>query len=146
MVRFIRKTIFCKFILVGLGACLLLHPSTLIKPVYADSHGEIRLYKLNKKGQLVKQRWLGDAENQVCQNTKKSRKVHRISQIGFDYCQFYSAENCNSDSVLAAMWAGKRYKSKDIDIKKPQEKLYKGSEWYLHFEQNVEIKSWICSY
>ena len=119
--------------------------SFLIKPSYADNHGKVRIYEVNKKGQMNKRRWMGKPENQVCHNSSKPRLAHRFSQIGYDFCLFFSEENCSEESVVTAMWNGKRYKSKDIDVKQPQEKIYQGSQWYFHPSENIEIKSWVCT-
>ncbi len=104
------------------------------------------MYKLNKKGQLIKQRWLKDTEVPGCHDTLKSRKVHRFAQVGFAYCQLFTSESCAPESVLQVMWGGGKYRTATFDLDEPQEKIVKGTEWVLDPEKNVIVRSWSCSY
>ena len=112
----------------------------------ADHHGNVRFYKLNSKDQYVKQRWLKDREKPGCRDLKRSRKVNRFAQTGFAWCTVYSGDACAAGSELPVMWGGKHYRTADIDITQPQNKLLPGSEWYLHPDENIKIGSWYCEY
>ena len=127
-----------------LGATILTFPMPDL--ALADSHGKVRMYKLNKKGQLLKQRWLKDEEVAGCHDTFKARNVHRFAQVGYAYCQLFSTEGCQAGSEVTAKWGGERYKSADFDLDEPQVNLPKGTEWFLHESENVQIKSWACYY
>ena len=112
----------------------------------ADDHGSIRLYKLNKKGQPVKQNWVGKQGKEGCHNLRLKREVFRVAQVGYEYCVVYGEKDCTSGSEVQAMWDGKRYRVADIDVKKPQTQLLRGSKWVLNPEENVIIRSWRCEY
>ena len=112
----------------------------------ADNHGKVRMYKINKKGQLLKQRWLKDDEVPGCHDTIQARNVHRFAQVGFEYCHIYSKEGCESGSELFVTWRGKRYKNADFDIEQPQSRIARGTEWYLHETENLKVRSWACYY
>ena len=117
-------------------------------PVIADDHGKIRVYKLNKKDQLVRQRWGNKIRPINCHNLKKPREVHRFAQTGYEFCQIFSARNCVAGSEVLAMWDGNKYRIKgvEIDTEQPQLYLYRGSKWLLDPEKNVEITSIRCQY
>ena len=127
-----------------LAAVLLVAVS--ITPAIADNHGKVRMYKLNKKGQLLKQRWLRNTEQSGCHNTLKKSEVHRFAQVGFTYCQLFSAKNCAGESVLAVTWGGGEYRTATVDLDQPQEQIVQGTQWYLDPEQNVVVNSWSCAY
>ena len=109
-------------------------------------HGKLRMYKLNKKDQPIRQKWLSKTNEAGCHNTLKSRAVYRFAQLGFDYCALYAKEDCASGSEVSATWGGKKYKNADVDIKEPQINLQKGTEWFLKPDENVTIRSWSCVY
>ena len=139
--RFLKLSPVIGFFLTILSVSLMSVPA-----VQADDHGSIRLYKLNKKGQPVKQNWVGKQGLAGCQNLRLKREVFRVAQIGYEYCVVYSKKDCESGSEVQAMWDGKRYRVADIDIKQPQTKLLRGSKWVLNPDQNVIIRSWQCEY
>ena len=119
-------------LLVVLAASLLL--TIPFAPAHADDHGKVRMYKLNKKGQLLKQRWLTDTEQPGCHNTLSERKVHRFAQVGFAYCQLFSAENCTGESVLAVEWGGGKYRTATVDLDKQKKKIIQGTEWNCSYQ------------
>ena len=108
------------------------------------SNASIRLYKLNNKGQLINQRWLGDTDEEGCHNLRAVRKVHRFAQVGYSYCELYREKGCSEGSQVAAKWRGSKYRKADIDVKQPQQRLLPGSNWYLDPDKNIEIASWYC--
>ena len=115
-------------------------------PAVADDHGKLRMYKMNSKGQLNRQKWLKDTEKPGCHNTLKARKVHRVAQVGFKWCKIYEQEDCTKGTAVKATWGGDKYKDAPFDFAKPQLKLVKGTEWILDPEGNVTIRSWKCIY
>jgi hypothetical protein len=112
----------------------------------AGETASIRLYRLNKKGQLINQRWVGDTDEDGCHDLRGFRKVHRFAQVGYAYCELFQEHGCSKESQVTAMWHGRKYRKADIDITQPQERLLPGSLWYLDPEKNVEISSWSCQY
>jgi hypothetical protein len=130
----------------GIICLLFLAISTVPFDAISHDHGKIRIYKLNKKGQLARQKWLKDVDQAGCHNTFKSRQVHRFSQIGYKYCTIYSEENCNGGSELSATWQGKKLKKANFEMDVPQTQLIPGSDWFLHIDGNLTIKSWFCAY
>ena len=127
---------------------LLILPASLVlvSPLRADDHGSVRIYKLNSKDQLVKQRWIKNRHLSGCRDLRRSRKAYRFAQTGFAWCTVYADGDCAEGSEIAAMWRGKNYRTADIDINKPQTKMLPGSEWYLDEDSNIKIGSWFCSY
>ena len=118
-----------------------------ISPQVAGSdHGSVRIYKLNSKGQPVRQRWIRKEEEPGCHDFRGRREVHRFAQVGFAWCTVYSGDKCAAGTEMPAMWRGERYRSADIDISKPQVRLLPGALWYLHDSKNVEMGSWACYY
>ena len=113
---------------------------------YADDHGKVRIYKLNKKDQLVRLRRIKMEAGSVCNNQKKNQKAHRFALIGFKSCTVYDNKNCRSGDEVSALWGGGKYRSADIDISQPQTLLLEGTEWYFSSQENVTIRSWSCSY
>ena len=119
---------------------------TISQPVLSHDHGKVRMYKLNKKGQPVRQKWLKDTDEEGCHSSFKSRKVFRFAQVGYAYCVLYSGKDCAEGSEVPAKWLGDKYKNANFDIDKPQTKLPKGTEWFLSQDQNIKINSWYCEY
>ena len=113
---------------------------------HGDGNGKIRMYKLNKKKQLVKLNWIKGGGEMVCVNSKKRRDIHRFAQIGYEFCQLFAEKDCEAGTEVTAMWTGKKLRNTDIDISRPQTKLLQGSEWITHPEKNTAIRSWFCSY
>ncbi len=115
-------------------------------PSLGEHHGSVRVYKLNSKGQFVRQRWIKDDEVEGCHDLRRTRKVNRFAQVGFAWCTVYSGDDCEAGSEIPAMWRGDRYRSADIDVSQPQIRILPGAEWYLHADANVKMGSWACSY
>lgn len=116
------------------------------QPGFTDEHGKLRMYKLNSKGQPVRQKWLKDTEEEGCHTSFRSREVYRFAQLGFEFCTLYSQDDCAAGSEVPATWGGRKYVKADFDIEQPQNRLLEGTEWYLHPEENIEISSWYCEY
>ena len=114
--------------------------------VKADNHGSVRIYQLNSKGQLLRQRWIRNEEEPGCHDFRGQRDVYRFAQVGFAWCTVYSGDKCMPGTEMPAMWRGDRYRKADIDISQPQTRLLPGSLWYLHQDANVEMGSWACFY
>jgi len=114
----------------------------------ADDHGSIRLYKLNKKGQVIGQRWSRKLDVDGCYNLSKPRKAHRFAQIGYRYCRVFTQKECPAGSELAAMWTGKKYRVEglEIDTDQPQRRLFRGSKWVFDEKKNIFIMSIYCTY
>jgi hypothetical protein len=112
----------------------------------ATDHGSVRIYKLNSKGQPVRQRWIRNEEDPGCHDFRGQRDAHRFAQVGFAWCTVYSGDKCAPGSEIPALWRGERYRRADIDISQPQVRLLPGSQWYLHPSGNVEMGSWECRY
>ncbi len=110
----------------------------------ASDHGKVRMYKMSKKGQLFKQRWLSNVSGEGCHGTLKKRNVHRFAQVGFDYCQVFSKPNCEPESALSVIWKGKQYRQAELET--VQLKILRGTQWYLHPYKNVDVRSWSCFY
>ena len=137
----------CAFrVIITLTQIAFLSGLTMPEPVLSHDHGKVRMYKLNKKGQPVRQKWLKDTDEEGCHSTFKARKVFRFAQVGYAYCILYSGESCAAGSEVSAKWLGEKYKNADFDIDEPQTKLVKGTEWFLSQDQNIEINSWYCEY
>jgi len=129
---------------IGIAVCLFL--SGMPEMEYADSHGKIRMYKVNNKGQHSLLRWIKDAEVEGCNSSSRDREFQRFSQSGYNFCQLYSEEDCLPGSEVTAKWGGKRYRVADIDVSQPQLKLLRGTKWMLAVDENVTIRSWYCEY
>ncbi len=112
----------------------------------SHDHGNVRIYKLNKKGQALKQRWAKDTEIEGCHSSKKQKEAFRFAQAGYAYCTIYAEQDCESGSEIGAKWGKKKYRSADFDIDEPQIKLLKGDSWMISEEENTLIRSWFCSY
>lgn len=112
----------------------------------AHDHGKVRMYKLNKKDQPIRQKWLSNTDKAGCHGTRKTRAVFRFAQVGYDYCILYAKENCAEGFEVPGKWGGKKYKNAEFDIDEPQIRLLRGTEWYLNNSQNTSIKSWFCAY
>jgi hypothetical protein len=137
----------CAFrVIVTLTLIVFVAGLSISQPVFSHDHGKIRMYKLNKKGQPIRQKWLKDTDEEGCHSSFKARKVFRFAQVGFRYCVLYSGKNCVVGSEVSATWGGKKYKNAKFDIDEPQTKLVKGTEWFLSQDENMEINSWYCEY
>jgi hypothetical protein len=115
-------------------------------PCPADHHGSVRIYKLNSKNQLVKNRWVKREHKPGCHDLRGRKKAHRFAQTGFDWCTIYRGDKCEPGTELGAMWRGKKYRTADIDVSQPQIQLLPGSDWYLDQSRNIEMGSWACEY
>ncbi|MEM7195571.1 MAG: hypothetical protein AAF402_11510 [Pseudomonadota bacterium] len=111
-----------------------------------DDHGKIRLYKLNSKGQEVRQKFVGNQGESGCFDFRIRRDAVRFAQLGYEYCELFSKKSCESNSQIEAMWTGSKYRVVDIDITKPQLKIYRGAKWQLSAEGNIKVASWRCQY
>ena len=116
------------------------------QPVLSHDHGKVRMYKLNKKDQPVRLKWLKDTNEEGCHSLFKTRKIFRFAQVGYSYCVLYSGESCAVGSEVSAKWLGKKYKNATFDVDEPQTKLVKGTEWFLSQDENIKINSWYCEY
>ena len=94
--------------------------------VNADQHGSVRMYKLNSKNQLNKQRWVKKSHQEGCHSLSRKKKAHRFAQVGFAWCTVYSKKQCKAGSELQARWEGGKYRNADIDADAPQTQLLKG--------------------
>lgn len=110
----------------------------LAVPAQAD----VRFYRINKKGQETESEFVFNADERGCHNFPLSRKVHRVAQVRFEYCEVFTESDCRDDSIVTARWAGKRKKSPDK--KQPTTRLSPGAMWVLSEEGNVKVKSWRC--
>ncbi|MGI9318214.1 MAG: hypothetical protein ACR2QW_12865 [bacterium] len=124
---------------------VLLFLSAMI-PCKADHHGSVRIYKLNKKDQLIKSRWVKHSDKPGCHDLRGTKKAHRVAQVGYAWCTIYSGDSCEPGTELSAMWRGKKYRTADIDVTKPQVRLLQGSDWFLDQSSNIKIGSWACEY
>ena len=121
-------------------------PALIGESALANGSASIRLYRLNSKGQLINQRWVGDTDEDGCHDLRGSRKVHRFAQVGYAYCELFREHGCSKESQVTAMWHGRKYRKADIDVTQPQQRLLPGSLWYLDPDKNIEIASWSCRY
>ncbi len=119
---------------------------TGLNPAFADNHGSVRIYKLNSKDQLLKQRWVKDGDQPGCHDVRRRRSAHRFAQVGYSWCAVFTGDKCKSGTEVAAMWRGGKYRTADIDISLPQIRLLPGSRWYLDESKNIQIGSWFCEY
>jgi hypothetical protein len=134
---------YCRFGVIGLSFLAI---CAISFEAFSHDHGKVRIYKLNNKGQLLRQDWLDDVDEAGCHNTFKSRKAHRFSQIGYEYCTVYAEEDCKNGSELPATWKGKKLKRANFEMDEPQIQLIQGSDWFLHNDKNLIIRSWSCAY
>ena len=131
------------FIAIACSAFLITAASQL---AIADNHGSVRIYKLNKKKQLVKQRWVKKDERPGCHDLRGNKKAYRFAQVNFAWCTVYKGDDCAAGTELRALWRGREYRAVDIDISMPQIKLLPGADWYLSADQNIKMGSWYCEY
>ncbi len=137
----------CAFrVIITLTQIAFLAGLSIPQTVFSHDHGKIRMYKLNKKGQPIRLKWMGDSNEAGCQSSFKTKKIFRFAQVGYAYCVLYSGENCAAGSEVSAKWHGRTYKNADFDVDQPQTKLVKGTEWFLSQDKNIEINSWYCEY
>jgi len=98
----------------------------------------IRFYNLNKKKQLnrliIRKKRL---EKAGCHNFSGTKKIYRLTQIGYKYCQLFSTKNCTSGSEIQGSW-----KEKKLSMQFTQ-----GGEWLFIGENSsgVKAKSWLCN-
>ena len=115
---------------------------TLTSAAYAGSTN-VRMYKLNNKEQKIRI-ILRKAEQPGCHNMPlRGKQVAQFAQKGFAWCNVYSERNCAEESIVPALWTGKRYRKIEFDQTKPQLKLFPGSDWQLPTEDK-RILSWYC--
>ena len=129
-------------LLTFLGACT---------SVSTDQHarsgnGVVRVYAFDGEGHLERQIWPRDTNKEGCHRLSRLRSVHRFAQKGFEYCQVFNSRTCEMGTEVSAVWGGKDYRIVDIDADEPQFKLYRGTNWLLDVEGNVQIGSWACYY
>ena len=117
-----------------------------LQTAFASDHGSVRMYKLNSKDQLVKNRWVKKSERPGCHNVRGGKKVHRFAQVGFAWCTVYVGGDCRVGSEIPAKWRGKSYRTADIDVSQPQIQILPGSNWYLDEKKNIQVGSWYCQY
>jgi len=97
----------------------------------------IRFYKLNDKQQLnrlvIRKSRLKKAG---CHNFLGTKKIYRLTQIGFKSCQLFSEKNCLNGSEIEGIW-NNTDKAKEFK---------QGGEWLfnLQFSNGEKAKSWSC--
>ncbi len=96
---------------------------------------EIRFYTVNSKQQQSLISLVTGTGKPGCHNFLTKRRVHRISQVGFESCGVYAERNCNTDTAITARWKNK---------KKPTTVLTPGGRWFLEGERGTKIASWEC--
>ncbi len=114
--------------------------------VLADDHGKVRIYKLNKKQQLLRQRRMEKSGVAGCHGLSRPGQVHRFAQSGYAYCALFAENNCRQGTEITAKWHGKKYRSANVDLTRPQVRLLPGSQWILAPYRNTAIQSWFCRY
>ena len=130
----------------GVGIIVTALSLAVVDLAAADDHGSVRIYRLNSKDQLVKQRWVKDDNQAGCHSLSRKRKAHRFAQVGFAWCSVYLEKGCKPGTEAPAKWAGGRYRNADINVDGSQTKLLRGSKWYFHPTENILIASWACEY
>lgn len=119
-----------------------------LTPTYGSDSEEsvVRVYKLNKKGQLSRKKWVKTVSPGKCFNARKIQEVHRFAQLGYEFCEIFREKNCSADQRVTAIWQGRHYRvgGKEIDTSKPQIQFGRGTKWVLHPTENVKVGSLIC--
>ena len=110
--------------------------------VSISAFADIRFYRINKQGQQYRNELVPNAAKTGCHSFAKARKVFRVAQVRFAYCEVYSSRQCEPDSILSARWTGKRSKQGDHD--EPVTQFTPGAMWVLAEKTNVKVRSWRC--
>ena len=112
-------------------------------PVLSEPDGAARMYKINKKKQERRINLKEAGRQKGCHNLRFGKKVHRFAQAGFEWCSIYAEEDCAADSLIPAMWEGRRYRRVEFDESEAQAKMYPGTDWIVQSE-GERIQSWYC--
>ncbi len=135
----VRRFGYARLLLMSLLVC------GLVQLSYAGkTRLDVKFFKLNKKGQLVRYHLLMNTDEPGCHNLSRKHKVHRFGQIGYLDCQLFSERNCTASSQLKATWSGDEYRNGNFDISQPQLDLIPGTMWLLAADKNEIVRSWSC--
>ncbi len=96
---------------------------------------DIRLYTVNSKGQQGLVRFVTGTDKPGCHDLPIKRRIHRASQVGFDYCRLFSERDCNEEAVVSVRWKNK---------KPPTDRLTPGARWFLPGDRGTKVASWEC--
>jgi len=107
-----------------------------------SAYADIRFYRINKQGQQYRNELVRNSAKTGCHSFAKARKVFRVAQVRFAYCEVYSSRRCEPNSILGARWTGKRGNKGDRDGLVTQ--LTPGAMWVLAEKANVKVRSWRC--
>jgi len=101
----------------------------------------VRFYKENKHKQHIRlYPSKRKTANSGCHNFKRSRRIAKIVQIGYESCSVYTEKNCVADSIIRA-----NHPDQDAYA----EKLTEGHGWLPKPQsekdkRGVKLRSWSC--
>ncbi len=97
---------------------------------------DIRLYTVNSKGQQSLVKLVTGTDRPGCHDLLLKRRIHRVSQVGFEYCRLFSDKDCREETVIAVRWKNK---------KDPTDRLTPGARWFLPGDRGTKVASWECN-
>ncbi|MDH3464879.1 MAG: hypothetical protein OES26_03015 [Gammaproteobacteria bacterium] len=110
--------------------------------IATSAFADIRFYRINKQGQQYRIELVRNSAKPGCHSFTKARKVFRVAQVRFAYCEVYSSRQCELDSILSARWTGKR--GNRVEHEGSVTQLTPGAMWVLADQANVKVRSWRC--
>ena len=98
---------------------------------------DIRFYKANKRLQQDRILDFGQGDEPGCHDFLKSTRVHRIANVGYEYCVLYSERDCPDGAEIPARW------KEDAETKT---QLTQGARWFPVREdiRGTHVSSWKC--
>ena len=123
-----------RFLLQGVVFSVMLSLTTI-------SSADIRFYKVNSNGQQSSLSFVMNAGKPGCHNLFTTSDLHRVAQIGFEFCEVFEEKDCQGQP-LAAQWMSKRVKSEEKKV--PATRVTKGTRWVFNPEGNIDARSWRC--
>ena len=130
----------------GVASGFVQAPQGLIQSVHAAEEGSFRVYRLNSKDQLIRNRWSRKRAEAGCHDLRGTKKAYRVAQVGFAWCTIYAGDKCEAGTELGAKWRGGKYRRAEFDPEEPQQKILPGANWYLSEGENVQVGSWRCEH
>ncbi|MGU9957690.1 MAG: hypothetical protein ACNYPI_08780 [Arenicellales bacterium WSBS_2016_MAG_OTU3] len=110
----------------------------------ATNAAGIQFYKVNKKHQQIGLFNVKDTHKPGCHNFRLKKKIARVGQVGFDYCEVFSKKDCVQASAYAFNWSGKKLKQYK-KIKYPTQQVRPGNLWVIKTGlDNHIVRSWRC--
>jgi hypothetical protein len=118
---------------------VLISPWIIVQASYAEKSQTLRFYTKNKKSELnklfINRKKLAEPG---CHNFGGTKKIYRLTQIGYKFCRLYADKDCVSGTEIEGLWKGKMAE-KNTDFSQ-------GGKWMftINNELGEKAKSWQC--